>query len=565
MKNRTFAKIIMVTGVLGLTACGGSDRDETGNVPPEPVADAMVQKSVEELTLLDVNNLSLNAASIQILSDEEWQKVQASSLKMATDILTVDDSEQLFPPINSLPTATHFKGQSYLANAQGIVKLPKLAAGTYYVLVTKNGQSAVSAFLIHPKNTNKSIVLNVVLNCLDQDCQTLSDAPVNDAVVGTLSGQVIYKGKPLANAQVALSGGAATNGAFVSAITDANGYFTLSFNVSNALLEALKNATLTISGIGINTITKKVTVIASSASGYQFEVLPETASADAIWRETFEADSATRNAWTVAQPSVANVDWQLLNKGHNIRNNQVNQRVRLAPNDQSQGKVPEPLQGNTAYWYGDKVNGNFIGALRDSSTPLEFDGGTSQYDNRGELISPVINLSQYQAPLSLSFKTWWEIESVNPNNQGYDLMNILVSTDDGNSFKTLARLNPLADPSSEYERAPIPYSNLGFNLAPAAVQQEAISLDEYAGKANVQLKFQFRTVDELYNGFRGWMIDDVVIQKKAGTFPLFDGANFDENSDSFSQDYSGVAAKQAGVLLKSTKSYARWADEPQRK
>ena len=368
MKNRTFAKIIMVTGVLGLTACGGSDRDETGNVPPEPVADAMVQKSVEELTLLDVNNLSLNAASIQILSDEEWQKVQASSLKMATDILTVDDSEQLFPPINSLPTATHFKGQSYLANAQGIVKLPKLAAGTYYVLVTKNGQSAVSAFLIHPKNTNKSIVLNVVLNCLDQDCQTLSDAPVNDAVVGTLSGQVIYKGKPLANAQVALSGGAATNGAFVSAITDANGYFTLSFNVSNALLEALKNATLTISGIGINTITKKVTVIASSASGYQFEVLPETASADAIWRETFEADSATRNAWTVAQPSVANVDWQLLNKGHNIRNNQVNQRVRLAPNDQSQGKVPEPLQGNTAYWYGDKVNGNFIGALRVSST-----------------------------------------------------------------------------------------------------------------------------------------------------------------------------------------------------
>lgn len=565
MKNRTFAKIIMVTGVLGLTACGGSDRDETGNVPPEPVADAMVQKSVEELTLLDVNNLSLNAASIQILSDEEWQKVQTSSLKMATDILTVDDSEQLFPPINSLPTATHFKGQSYLANAQGIVKLPKLAAGTYYVLVTKNGQSAVSAFLIHPKNTNKSIVLNVVLNCLDQDCQTLSDAPVNDAVVGTLSGQVIFKGKPLANAQVSLSGGAATNGAFVSAITNANGYFTLSFNVSNTLLEALKNATLTISSAGTNTMTKKVTVIASSASGYQFEVLPETTSADAVWRETFEADSTTRNAWTSSQPSVANVDWQLLNKGHNIRNNQVNQRVRLAPNDQSQGKVPEPLQGKTAYWYGDKVNGNFIGALSDSSTAPEFDGGTSQHDNRGELISPVINLSQYQAPLSLSFKTWWEIESVNPNNQGFDLMNILVSTDGGNSFKTLARLNPLADPSSAYDRAPIPYSNLGFNLAPAAVQQEAISLDEYAGKANVQLKFQFRTVDGLYNGFRGWMIDDVVIQKKAGTFPLFDGVSFDENSDSFSQDYSGVAAKQAGVLLKSTKSYARWADEPQRK
>jgi hypothetical protein len=45
MKNIAFAKIIMVTGVLGLTACGGSDRDETGSVPPEPVADAMVKKA----------------------------------------------------------------------------------------------------------------------------------------------------------------------------------------------------------------------------------------------------------------------------------------------------------------------------------------------------------------------------------------------------------------------------------------------------------------------------------------------------------------------------------------
>ena len=111
MKNSAFA-IIMVTGVLGLTACGGSDRDETGSVPPEPVADAMVQKSVEELTLLDVNNLALNAASIQILSDEEWQKVQSGSLKIATNTITADDSEQFFPPINSLPTAAHFKGQS---------------------------------------------------------------------------------------------------------------------------------------------------------------------------------------------------------------------------------------------------------------------------------------------------------------------------------------------------------------------------------------------------------------------------------------------------------------------
>ncbi|MGE8541621.1 MAG: carboxypeptidase regulatory-like domain-containing protein, partial [Acinetobacter sp.] len=378
MKTTAFAKLILTASFMGLAACGGGGGDSSPDSPqpaPSEPSDALVQKSVEELTLLDVNNIALSGASVQVLSEAEWQKLQAGSLKASTLAINADDSEQLFPPNVDMPQAQAFKGQSFLANAQGIVKLPKLAAGNYFILVTKNGQSAISAFLIHPKNTNKGIVLNVVLNCLDQDCQTLSDAPVSDAVIGTLSGQVIFKGQPLANAQVALSGGAATNGAFVSAITDANGYFTLSFNVSNALLEALKNATLTISGAGFNSMTKKVTVIASSASGYQFEVLPETASADAIWRETFEADSATRNAWTRSQPTVANVDWQLLNKGHNIRNNQVNQRVRLAPNDQSQGKVPEPLQGSVAYWYGDKVNGNFIGALSDSSTALEFDGG----------------------------------------------------------------------------------------------------------------------------------------------------------------------------------------------
>ncbi len=164
----------------------------------------------------------------------------------------------------------------------------------------------------------------------------------------------------------------------------------------------------------------------------------------------------------------------------------------------------------------------------------------------------MINLSQYQAPLSLSFKTWCEVQSVNPNNQGYDLTNILVSTDGGNSFKTLARLNPLAVPSSEYERAPIPYSKLGFNLLLAAVQQEAISLDEYAGKANVQLKFQFRTVDELYNGFRGSMIDDVVIQKSSD-LSHYSKVRILTKIQIVLEDYSGVAAKQAGVFVENAR------------
>jgi hypothetical protein len=52
-------------------------------------------------------------------------------------------------------------------------------------------------------------------------------------------------------------------------------------------------------------------------------------------------------------------------------------------------------------------------------------------------------------------------------------------------------------------------------------QQEAIPLDGAQGK-QIQLRFAFETVDELFNGFRGWLIDDVVVQAAPGTFPPFD-------------------------------------------
>ena len=120
----------------------------------------------------------------------------------------------------------------------------------------------------------------------------------------------------------------------------------------------------------------------------------------------------------------------MLQSGHGIVNKDVNRLSALAPNDLSTGKVPNPLQGSTAYWYGDQASGNFLG--KESSTvSKEMDGGTSEIKNYGHLTSPVINLSKAQQPISLSFKTWWEIESVNPNQKGFDIMDVLISKDGG--------------------------------------------------------------------------------------------------------------------------------------
>ncbi len=202
--------------------------------------------------------------------------------------------------------------------------------------------------------------------------------------------------------------------------------------------------------------------------------------------------------------------------------------VQLAPDDISNGKIPEPFDGG-ACWYGqaggDNVGtGNFLGTFESTLGGSEPDGGTSDRENGGVLVSPTIDLTNEEAPLALSFRTWWEIESVNPNEEGYDLMIIEYSLDNGSTWNDLARLNPLSDPESgEINRAPLPFSNRGFNRAPAWLWQEPIDISALARAPTAKLRFVFSTEDELYNGFRGWLIDDVRITREQGTFPLYEG------------------------------------------
>ena len=137
--------------------------------------------------------------------------------------------------------------------------------------------------------------------------------------------------------------------------------------------------------------------------------------------------------------------------------------------------------------------------------------------------------------MALTFKTWWEIEAVNPNENGFDLMsveyNIEGSAEGEGEWITLARLNPLTDPVGN-ESESIPYSNLGFNQAPRWLNQEAISLSNLAGRV-FKLRFTFSTVDGLYNGFRGWLLDDVQIKYQEGTFPLWDESSVPDPEEEF--------------------------------
>ena len=555
MKLNIIATMLLASTGMIMTGCGSDSGSSGSSTPPSqttPEETVTPANGVERLIITDASHLALADADIRILSAAQW----SNNVTSISDNNTVDHS--LFVQYDRLPVINDFSSaREYTTDHLGVSGSVHLAPGIYYILVRKHSETAIVPFIIHPTNTNKELSINVPLTCNNAECETIH--PVNEAIIGTLSGQVLAQGQPLTNAQVSLSGGAATNGAFVTALTDAKGYFSLAFNVSDELGDTLKNATLMISAPGYISLTKQVAVTSSISGGSQFTLIQNTEATTSIWQETFEEDSATRDEWENAS-TVEETKWSLLQKNHKIINKDVNRLVTLAPDDSSNGKLPDPAQGNYAYWYGNGVAGSFLNKeaslLTEEGQPVEtrLNGGTSEQGYYGTLTSPVIDLSTTQKPISLSFKTWWEIESVNPSSRGYDAMDVEVSVN-GGEFKKLARLNPLSDPQTDYNRWSIPFSNFGFNLAPQFAQQEAISLDEYAGQSNVKIRFKFDTVDQYYNAYRGWIIDDIVIQNQPGTFPLY------SNNEEVDDEVSMFVAKAAKALMQLASS-SRWIENP---
>ncbi|MBU4406128.1 MAG: IPT/TIG domain-containing protein, partial [Candidatus Altiarchaeota archaeon] len=187
------------------------------------------------------------------------------------------------------------------------------------------------------------------------------------------------------------------------------------------------------------------------------------------------------------------------------------------------GYLPSAYSGSTVWWYGENSTGTFIGS--DYHTPIcaeynesdpvfnwsEYNwscqtaknGGTSYAANTGNLISPTIDLTGV-SNASLTFMSWYEIEGVDVNM--YDMMYVYISTDAGVTYTQLGAINPINDVDGESFR---PYSSGGLGLTGVWVSQH-FDISSYASSQMV-IKFTFDTVDNLYNGFRGWIIDDVMI------------------------------------------------------
>lgn len=332
----------------------------------------------------------------------------------------------------------------------------------------------------------------------------------NPGKYASLSGRVLLAdGTAAAGAAVQLSGGVQTNGPFKATTTGADGTYTFS-GVSllddakipiasfTVIARASTGATGSVSSLTLvaNEIKSNVTVSLSSSTSVPTSFFAEgfESGIPATWTRT--------GLWTA--------------RGTNaITNSAYPAFVKLAPNDNTGAAVPLPLTGSGAAWAGSAITGNFIGTQSSSDSPLS--GGTSTSSSTSLLSTASFSIPSNAARATLAFDSWFEIESVNPRATGYDIMEITV-TDVGTSVTTsLTRLNPFEDPAAS-DRKALPFTSGGFNRLPVW-RPVYLNLDSYKGRT-IRLGFCFRTVDHLYNGFRGWLIDNLRVSDEIGAGAL---------------------------------------------
>ncbi len=366
-------------------------------------------------------------------------------------------------------------------------------SGTFNLTVSKDGYQMQSA-------------TNVIVGDATLPSVFVGFMPVDNSItqpVGALCGIVQdANGNPLANASVAISAEdeSLTNGYFASVMSDATGKFAigaipLEANKKGDLIPAFK--VKVIQGNFVD-VTHNIVIASNSLIVKNVKLVNQNVPGNTIFTEGFEGASA----WTYEGFFHKQQNAQIQNSNYTM------QYVKLAPNDMTNGFIPSAYAGMYSAWYGQESTGSFIGIPSEWQDTMS--GGTSQSYNEGYMLSPEISLTSLNQA-SLSFWTWFEIESVNPNESGFDVMEVFI-VEAGGTETSLGRLNPFSDPILE-NRASLPFTSGGFNKAPLWVFVE-YDLTSFVGKT-IQLKFNFDTRDGLYNGFRGWFVDNILVTDKA--------------------------------------------------
>ena len=164
--------------------------------------------------------------------------------------------------------------------------------------------------------------------------------------------------------------------------------------------------------------------------------------------------------------------------------------------------LPVAWSGSGAAWFGDPATGTYcVGYASVSQHPS--DGCRSNGPVSGALTSPRFSVPAGEA--RLSFAAWWEVSG--GQSQTADALTVDLSVDDGTTWSTAARLNPVRAPYGALHQ---PRTSGGLRAAPVW-RPFTLDLAAPAG-AEVRVRFRFDSGDDLGQGFRGVLIDDISIE-----------------------------------------------------
>ena len=153
--------------------------------------------------------------------------------------------------------------------------------------------------------------------------------------------------------------------------------------------------------------------------------------------------------------------------------------MESASTDQFHQQVGTRWDPNTG---GRQHNGSTRNWYYGNDTTFTYDFGDTDY---GAIESSDIDLRHAAPPITLTFWSWHQTEPQRPVD--HDLKQVFV------------RIPP--DPTAQWvhtiERGP----------SPGSWYQETVDLSAYAGQI-IRIQFVFNTVDNLYNNYEGWYVDD---------------------------------------------------------
>ena len=172
------------------------------------------------------------------------------------------------------------------------------------------------------------------------------------------------------------------------------------------------------------------------------------------------------------------------------------------------GSWPSAYEGAGVLVFSDDTlgtpgEGTFV-APWDTSASTPLDGGISSQPVDGDAVLPQLDLTGASSAV-LSMWTWFEIESVDPAPDQFDAMLVQASTD-GVVFNTVGFAGPAVDYNGNPDQ---PATSGGFNL-PGKWVRQVYDLSSYAGQ-NVWVRLRFQSNDNLYNAFRGWFVDSLLV------------------------------------------------------